>query len=216
MKSDVDLRKTTRQYRIVGWRQCSFKSVMKCDADIHENVLVSMDMSAVPAGVVVAKTSIEESSLQWRFVRQCHVDNGQEHITQSATKCDAGNRRNSHANRWSFLSPKEKFLKEFMVGFPTAIVTFFIFRGLASRAAQESIFSLRGVFLIVVQNVKVGSFYGGALVFRQVRGVSRWKYYGELFTAFPYYIALDFRGNTFSAFCFHPSGEQSSVFPDAH
>ena len=111
---------------------------------------------------------------------------------------------------------KEKFLKVFMVGFPTAIVTFFIFGGLASKAAQESIFPLRGVFLIVVQNVKVESFYGDALVFQQARGVSRWKYYDGLFTAFPYYIALDVRGNTFSAFCFHPSGEQSCVFPGAH
>ena len=107
MKSDVGIRirKTTRQYRVVGWRQCSFLSVTKCDADTPENVLVSTDMSAVPAEVVVAKTSIEESSLQWRFVRQCHVDEGHEHIFQCATKCDAGNRKNSHANRWSFLSP---------------------------------------------------------------------------------------------------------------
>ena len=133
MKSDVGIRKTTRQYRVVGWRQFSFQSVMKCDADIHknlcadvflssggnvpfqsvtnydadtpENVLVSTDMSAVPAEVVVAKTSTEESSLQWRFVRQCHVDKGHEHILQSATKCDADNRRNSHAIRWSSLTP---------------------------------------------------------------------------------------------------------------
>ena len=103
-----------------------------------------------------------------------------------------------------------------MVGFPTDIATFFIFGGLASKAAQGSIFPLRGVFLIVVKNVKVESFYGGALVFQQARGVLRWKYYGGLFTALPFYIALDFRGNAFSAFCFHPSGEQSGVFPDAH
>ena len=62
----------------------------------------------------------------------------------------------------------------------------------------------------------VESFYGGDLTFQQARGLWRREYYGGLFTAFPYYIALDFRGNTFSAFCFHPSGEQSSVFPDAH
>ena len=116
-----------------GGANVPFQSVMKCDADIHENlcadivlssggnvsfqsvtnydagtpanVLVSTDMSALPAEVVVAKTSIEESSHQWRFVRQCHVDKVHEHILQSATKCDADNRRNSHAIRWSFLSP---------------------------------------------------------------------------------------------------------------
>ena len=95
MKSDVGIRKTTRQYHVDGWRQCSFQSVMKGDADIHknlcadivlssggnvsfqgvtnydadtlENVLVSTDMSAVSVEVVVAKTSIEESLLQWIF-----------------------------------------------------------------------------------------------------------------------------------------------------
>ena len=84
---------------------------------------------------------------------------------------------------------KEKFLKDFMVGFPTAISTFCTFGGLASKAAQESIFPLRGVFLIVVQNVKVESFYGGALTFQQARGLWRREYYGGLFTALPFYIA---------------------------
>ena len=88
-QSDVDIRKTTRQYRVVGWRQCSFQSVTNYDADTPANVLVSTDMSALPAEVVVAKTSVEESSHQWRFVRQCHVDKVHEHILQSATKCDA-------------------------------------------------------------------------------------------------------------------------------
>ena len=36
--------------------------------------------------------------------------------------------------------------------------------------------------LIVVQNVKVESFYGGALVFQQTREVLRWKYYDVEFT----------------------------------
>ena len=57
----------------------------------------------------------------------------------------------------------------------------------------------------------VESFYGGALVFQQARGLLRWKYYGGLFTALPFYIALDFRGNVVDVFCFHPSGEQNSV-----
>ena len=129
-------------------------------------VLASTDMSAVRVEVVVAKASIEESSLQWRFVRQCRVDKWHEHILQSATKCDADNRRNSHAIRWSFLS-------------------------LSRGHVQGWIFPLRGVFLIVVQNVKVESFYGGDLTFQQARVLS-------------------------CVFCFHPSGEQSSVFPDAH
>ena len=53
------------------------------------------------------------------------------------------------------------------MGFPTAIATGFIFGGLASQAAQESIFSLRGVFSFVVQNVLVESFYRGDLTFQQ-------------------------------------------------
>ena len=38
MKSNVGNRKSTRQYRIVGWRQCSFQSAMKCDADINKSL----------------------------------------------------------------------------------------------------------------------------------------------------------------------------------
>ena len=57
------------------------------------------------------------------------------------------------------------------MGFPTAIATGFIFGGLASQAAQESIFPLRGVFSTVVQNVMVESFYGGDLTFQQDRGL---------------------------------------------
>ena len=76
-----------------------------------------------------------------------------------------------------------------MVGFPTAIATGFIFGGLASQAAQESIFSLRGVFLILVQDVMVESFYGGDLTFQQSRGLWRRLYYGGLFTPLPFYIA---------------------------
>ena len=55
-------------------------------------------MSAVPVEEVVAQTSIEDSSLQWRFPRQCRVDKDQEHFLQSVTKCYANTRRISHAN----------------------------------------------------------------------------------------------------------------------
>ena len=57
----------------------------------------------------------------------------------------------------------------------------------------------------------VENFYGGVLTFQQPRALLRWKYYGGLFTALPFHIALDFRGNAFDSFCIHPSGEQSSV-----
>ena len=68
------------------------------------------------------------------------------------------------------------------MSFPTAIATFFIFRGFASQAAHESIFPLRGVFLFVVQNDMVESFHGGAFTFQQDRGLWRREYDGGLFT----------------------------------
>ena len=98
MKCDADIHKNLYADIVLSsGGNVSFQSVTKCDADTPENVLVSTDMSAVPVEVVVAKTSIEESSLQWRFVHQCRVDKGHEHILHSVTKCDADNRRNSHA-----------------------------------------------------------------------------------------------------------------------
>ena len=95
MKSDADIHKNLcADVVLSSGGKVSFQSVTNYDADTPENVLVSTNISAVPADVVVAKTSTEESSPQWRFVRQCHVDKGHEHILQSATKCDADNRRN--------------------------------------------------------------------------------------------------------------------------
>uniref|UniRef100_A0A7S0ZQK2 ABC transporter domain-containing protein n=1 Tax=Noctiluca scintillans TaxID=2966 RepID=A0A7S0ZQK2_NOCSC len=84
---------------------------------------------------------------------------------------------------------RKKFLKGLVVRLPTAISTGFIFRGFASHATQESIFPLHGVFLIVVQNVMIESFYGGALTFQQARGLLRREYYDGLYTALPFYIA---------------------------
>ena len=106
MKCDADFHKNLcTDIVLSSGGNVSFQSATNYDADTPQNVLVSTDMSTVPVEVVVAKTSIEESSLQWRLVQQCRVDKGHEHILQSATKCDADNRRNSHAIRWSFLSP---------------------------------------------------------------------------------------------------------------
>ena len=105
MKWDADFHKNLcADIVLSSCGDVSFQSATNYDADTLEKVLVSTDMSAVPVEVVVAKTSIEESSPQWRFVHKCRVDKGHEHILHSVTKCDADNRRNSHAIRW-FLSP---------------------------------------------------------------------------------------------------------------
>ena len=50
MRSNVGIRKTTRQYHVVGWRQCSFMSVMKCDADICKNLQVNVEF---PGGITI-------------------------------------------------------------------------------------------------------------------------------------------------------------------
>ena len=72
MKWDADIHKNLcADIVLSSGGNVSFQSVTNYDADTPENVLVSTDMSAVPVEVVVAKTSIEESSLQWRLVRQC-------------------------------------------------------------------------------------------------------------------------------------------------
>ena len=45
MENNVGIRKTTRQYRVLGWRQCSFQCVMECDAVIHKNLCADIVLS---------------------------------------------------------------------------------------------------------------------------------------------------------------------------
>lgn len=72
---------------------------------------------------------------------------------------------------------------------PASIMIGCIFYNMAAVPTQKSVFPLKGVIFLCVQNPLIESFYAGAATFQMTKGLLRREYYDGLYQVAPYYIS---------------------------
>lgn len=84
---------------------------------------------------------------------------------------------------------RKKFFRGVMMRLPASIVIGLIFWQIGARPVQGSVNTLKGVFLLSVQNPLIESFYAGAAAFQSGKGLLKREYYDGLYSARAFYAS---------------------------
>eukprot|EP00419_Tripos_fusus_P002476 CAMPEP_0172673536 /NCGR_PEP_ID=MMETSP1074-20121228/12206_1 /TAXON_ID=2916 /ORGANISM="Ceratium fusus, Strain PA161109" /LENGTH=615 /DNA_ID=CAMNT_0013490849 /DNA_START=29 /DNA_END=1876 /DNA_ORIENTATION=+ len=87
---------------------------------------------------------------------------------------------------------KKKFFRGIMSRLPASTLVGFFFWRIASVPTQHSIFPVKGVLFICMQNPLIETFYAGATTFQMTKGLMKREYYDGLYQVLPYYISYYF------------------------
>mmetsp|Transcript_17611 Transcript_17611/g.48337 ORF Transcript_17611/g.48337 Transcript_17611/m.48337 type:complete len:607 (-) Transcript_17611:134-1954(-) len=86
-------------------------------------------------------------------------------------------------------SNKKKFFRGIMSRLPASTLIGFFFWQIAATHTQQSVFVVKGVIFIAVNNPLIESFYAGASTFSSTKGLLKREYYDGLYSVTPYYLA---------------------------
>lgn len=84
---------------------------------------------------------------------------------------------------------KKKFFRGVMSRLPPSIMTGLFFWRIAAVASQESIYPVKGIIFIAVQNPLIETFYAGATTFQLTKGLLKREYYDGLYQVMPFYVS---------------------------
>lgn len=84
---------------------------------------------------------------------------------------------------------RKKFFRGVMMRLPASLVIGLIFWQVGARPAQGSVNTIKGVFLLCVQNPLIESFYAGAASFQSGKGLLKREYYDGLYSARAFYAS---------------------------
>uniref|UniRef100_A0A7S0AEH6 ABC transporter domain-containing protein n=1 Tax=Pyrodinium bahamense TaxID=73915 RepID=A0A7S0AEH6_9DINO len=87
---------------------------------------------------------------------------------------------------------KKKFFRGVMSRLPASIVIGIFFWRVASVPTQHSIFPLKGVLFVALQNPLIETFYAGATTFQLTKGLLKREYYDGLYEVAPFYLSYYF------------------------
>mmetsp|Transcript_73595 Transcript_73595/g.186019 ORF Transcript_73595/g.186019 Transcript_73595/m.186019 type:complete len:637 (-) Transcript_73595:45-1955(-) len=84
---------------------------------------------------------------------------------------------------------KKKFFRGVMSRLPASTLIGFFFWRMATPPTQHSVFPLKGVMFVAVQNPLIETFYAGAATFQVTKGLLKREYYDGLYQVVPYYLS---------------------------
>uniref|UniRef100_A0A7S1QPC9 ABC-2 type transporter domain-containing protein n=1 Tax=Alexandrium catenella TaxID=2925 RepID=A0A7S1QPC9_ALECA len=87
---------------------------------------------------------------------------------------------------------KKKFFRGIMSRLPASIVIGIFFWRMAAVPTQQSIFPLKGVLFVALQNPLIETFYAGATTFQLTKGLLKREYYDGLYEVAPFYLSYYF------------------------
>jgi len=87
---------------------------------------------------------------------------------------------------------KKKFFRGIMSRLPASIVIGLFFWRMAAVPTQHSIFPLKGVLFVALQNPLIETFYAGATTFQHTKGLLKREYYDGLYEVAPFYLSYYF------------------------
>eukprot|EP00933_Yihiella_yeosuensis_P035302 TRINITY_DN28821_c0_g1_i1.p1 TRINITY_DN28821_c0_g1~~TRINITY_DN28821_c0_g1_i1.p1 ORF type:complete len:556 (-),score=94.44 TRINITY_DN28821_c0_g1_i1:86-1753(-) len=84
---------------------------------------------------------------------------------------------------------KKKFFRGVMSRLPASCLTGIFFWQIGAVPSQPSVFPVKGVIFLSVQNPMIETFYAGATTFQATKGLLKREYYDGLYQVAPYYLA---------------------------